>query len=242
MPARSTSLFPRRLSATAASLALAAALAAASAAANVIVLRSDVDEIARGDVLERGAEFALAAEEEVRVMTPDGATRVLLGPGVYLVGALPGADSAPVEAYGRALAYLSTRPESEASALASRAPTGAAVVINGVPFVRPDGFCYAPGVPVFIARVENNKPERLRVTVRGFDPVEIDLSAEESYHALAPKDLFLRDGAVHTITFENGPSATLTPREVAADRLYGVGAANTLLANGCEQQFEAFLD
>ncbi len=224
-----------------AALFVCLAALAAPAAAEIIILRSNLAGVARGDILPDGRLVTLDAAHELRIMAPNGSTRILGGPNAFRVGELPGADSAPVDAFNRAVAFLSGAGREEGGALAARAPSFD-MALNGVTFAREDGFCYASDGMVTIFRPDASERSVLRATTRGFRPVEIVFEAGERTRTVRAAELFLRGGGEYTLSFEDGPSAMLRARAVPAEALAGEFAATVLLGEGCEQQFEAHLN
>lgn len=157
-----------------AALALTA-VACAPALAEIIVLRSDVAGLMRGDILDDGEVVRLRAAQELRVMSPNGSTRVLTGPESFRVGDLPGARSVPVEAFDRAVAYLGGRRVS-IGAVASDERSGE--IVGGVARgagVAPDADAVAAVIADFDEAAADEAPAAAARAERGEAPAVVAL-------------------------------------------------------------------
>lgn len=216
-----------------------AACAVAPTSADVVILSSSAPALERGAVIADGAALTLGDNEIVRIMAANGSTRELAGPFTGRVGDLPGAQSAPVEAFQRAVRVLSGALRYDRAALASR---GADILLNGAAYERDGAFCFARAGSISIARRDASAAARLEIRTLGFDPVVVELAPGEPVARFRPDEVFPRDGARYSIIFEPGGSLQVVARATPAEALAGDFAARTLLAEGCEQQFLQFLE
>ena len=221
-------------------LAVAAVFSAgATASAKYIVLGSTANEYTRGDVLELNLQLTLGENEIVRLMAPNGSTRELRGPNSWSIGDLPAANSAPVEAFKRAVAILTGALRYDRASLAAR---GVDAYLNGYGVEKGGKFCYVSGGRIEIRRRDASQAAVLTVTTRGFEPLTIEFKKGQRSQKVAARRVFVRDGAKYSFAFKPGPSFSVTARAVRAGALTDSRAASTFIEKGCDEQFKQFLD